>query len=100
MIRDYKEGARVYIDEECMETIKNNRNTVNGMFPCDSWLKTAGSVMKKVGTVTKRFKPGYEFNVEWDVPYFRDFDGVTQDVTILQVKDNWVKPLDNEWERM
>jgi hypothetical protein len=100
MIRDYEEGARVYIDEDCMETIKCNRNVVNGMFPSDSWIETAKSVIKKVGTITKRFKPGYEFNVEWHVPYKRDFDGVTQDVTILQMKDNWVKPLDNNWKRV
>lgn len=94
MIRDYKEGAKVKID---VEACLNNRNTVNDMFPSDSWIETAKSVEGKIGTVTRRFKPGYEFNVEWDVPYTRDFDGVTQDVTILQVKDNWVKPLDDKW---
>ena len=97
MIRDYKEGAKVLID---VEACLNNRHSVNNNFPCDSWIATAKSVDGIVGTVTRRFKPGYEFNVEWDVPYLRDFDGVTQDTTILQVKDNWVKPLDNNWEKV
>ena len=97
MIRDYKEGAKVKSD---VEACLNNRHSVNGMFPCDSWIETAKSVEGKVGTVTRRFKPGYEFNVEWDVPYGKTKDVTTQDVTILQVKDNWVEPLDNNWEKV
>jgi len=92
MIRDYEEGARVYIDEECLEII--NR----GIFP-SKWIETTKSVFKKVGIVTKRFKPGFEFNVEWHVPYKRD-DGIIQNTTILQMKDNWVKPLDKKWKRI
>jgi hypothetical protein len=85
MIRDYDEGAKVMITEKNLNQMKNGNKSIHN-FPCDSFIKKAESVKGHVGTVTKRFMPGYEFNVEWKTG------------EVLQMKDHWVEPLDNNWE--
>lgn len=100
MIRDYEEGAKVIIDDECFKKIKDHQRSSISGYPHDKYIKTIKSVLNVEGIVTKRFKPGYEFNVTWNIPYKRSFDGKTQNTTVVQVKDNWVKPLDNKWKEV
>jgi len=98
MIRDYQEGAKVVITEKTLEIIKSHSNSIKGPLS-KSYMKILEVVKDLEGTVTRRFKPGYEFNVEWNVPYKRE-DKTFQATTILQMKDNWVEPLDNNWKEI
>jgi hypothetical protein len=98
MIKDYQEGAKVIITPDCIQKMIDSHKSINH-YPSDSYIKVAQDVVGLEGTVTRRFKPGFEFNVEWPVPYKRE-DGTMQDVTILQVKDHWVEPLDNNWKEV
>jgi len=95
MIRDYKEGAKVKITIYTFHHILNSYKSTG--YPNLKFCNLVKSLIDKEGTVTKRFKPGYEFNVEWPIPYKRE-DGTMQDVTILQMKDHWVEPLDKNYE--
>lgn len=98
MVRDYNEGAKVKITGKTLEIIKAHSNSINGPLSA-SYMKVLETVKDLEGTVTRRFKPGYEFNVEWNIPYERD-DKTFQATTILQVKDHWVEPLDNNWKEV
>lgn len=98
MIRDYQEGAKVMITKETFKHILNNSKSIKA-YPSDGYLEEAKKMIGYEGTVTLRFKPGYEFNVEWNFPYERE-DGTIQHVTILQVKDHWVEPIDDKWKEV
>jgi len=99
MIRDYEEGAKVVVTDETIKIMEASSKSVATMFPSQSYINVAKRMKGIKGTVSMRFKPGYEFNVEWPEPYIRD-DGTIQDVTILQMKDNWVEPLDKKWKKI
>lgn len=93
-IYDFDEGAKVKVTIETFQNILNSYKSTG--FPNLKFCNLVKSLIDIKGTVTKRFRPGYEMNVEWDVPYKRE-DGTMQDVTILQMKDHWVKPCDSNY---
>ena len=94
MIRDFMVGAKVKITIETFQNILNSYKATG--YPSLKFCNLVKSILDIQGTVTKRFRPGYEFNVTFPVPYKLE-DGTMQDTTILQLKDHWVEPLDHKW---
>lgn len=86
---DYEIGEKVVITDKTLKTMKAQNRSILA-HPCDTFIELAESCKGLIGTVTARFHPGFEMNVEFDRPYIRD-DGHTQKVTIMQMKDNWVE---------
>jgi hypothetical protein len=76
---NYSVGQRVVITADNYQTIYNSNRSIH-VFPSDSFLRVVRQLMtqKVVGTVSRRFVPGYEFNVTFD------------NGTVLQMKDHWV----------
>jgi hypothetical protein len=88
MPKDYQVGDKVVITDETLEVMKSLSRSIKA-FPSATFISLAESCKGLVGTVTRRFRPGFEFNVTFDRPWIRG-DGETQEVTIMQMKDNWV----------
>lgn len=81
MITDYNVGDSVKITENSLQNIINGNRSIKA-YPCDSYVATARLLLNRQGTVTHRFRPGYEMTVE-----FVSDTGVK---TYLHMKDNWV----------
>jgi hypothetical protein len=78
----YAVGQRVEITKDNWQTIRNNSRSIHA-YPDDNYVNIVYGLMKNntVGTVTRNFLPGYEFNVTFD------------NGQVLQMKDHWVTPL-------
>lgn len=78
MINDFNVGDRIQITPKSLTVIKNcNRSCT--VHPCDSFVQLAENNVGIPGTVTHRFRPGYEMTVRLD-----NGQG-------FHMKDNWVE---------
>lgn len=79
MIRDYNVGDRVKITLESWKNIRNGNRSIHA-YPDDSFVASSYALMKNEieGTVSHRFRPGYEMTVRFD-------NGRS-----MHMKDHWV----------
>ena len=83
MITDYNVNDRVTITAVSLTNIKNGNRSIHA-YPCDSYVETARILVGIKGTVTHRFRPGYEMTVEFD------------NGSRLHMKDHWVERLNED----
>jgi hypothetical protein len=77
-ITDYNVGDRVTITAASLKNIENGNRSIHA-HPCDSFVATARILVGTRGTVTHRFRPGYEMTVAFD------------NGTNMHMKDHWVE---------
>lgn len=78
MPTDFNIGDKVKITPKSYGRIcDGNRSILH--FPNDKFVRIASSLINQEGTVTRRFRPGYEMNVTFP------------DGQILQMKDHWIE---------
>jgi hypothetical protein len=65
MVTDYKVGDRVVITEATLKVMWNGNRSIKA-YPCGSYIQLAKANVGIPGTVTHRFRPGYEMTVELD----------------------------------
>lgn len=83
MITDFNVGDKVKITPKSYGRMCNgNRSVLH--HPCDDFIRKVESLINVEGTVTRRFRPGYEMNVTFP------------DGRIFHMKDHWVEAVPDE----
>lgn len=82
LVTNYSVGQRIILTKDNWLTIRHSNRSIHA-YPDDNYVNIVYQLMTNsvAGTVTKRFTPGYEFNVTFD------------NGQVLQMKDHWVTPM-------